>query len=69
VNEETILKQSLSDPEAFKPIYEKYFKRIFLFLLHRTGDKEIAADLAQQVFIKARTGLSKFQFWRLPFLF
>ena len=67
VNEEAILKQSLSDSEAFKPIYEKYFKKIFLFLLHRTGDKEIAADLAQQVFIKALTGLSKFQFRGLPF--
>jgi RNA polymerase sigma-70 factor, ECF subfamily len=67
LNEEAILKQSLTDSEAFKPIYEKYFKKIFLFLLHRTGEKETAADLAQQVFLKALTGLSKFQFRGLPF--
>lgn len=65
--EEEILKQSLTDSEAFRTIYEKYFKKIILFLLYRLAEREIAADLAQQVFYKALTGLSKFQFRGLPF--
>lgn len=61
------LLQSQTDPQAFRPIYQKYFKRIFLFILHRVGDKSTAADLTQQVFLKALAGLSKFQFRGLPF--
>jgi RNA polymerase sigma-70 factor, ECF subfamily len=66
-NEEVIIKQSQTDSEAFRPLYEKYYKRLFLFLLHRTGERESAADLCQQVFLKALKGLSKFQFRGLPF--
>ena len=66
-NEEDVLTRSRTDPEAFKPIYTKYFKKIFLFVLHRVGEKQISADITQQVFLKALTGLSKFQFKGLPF--
>ena len=53
VNEELILKQSLSDSEAFKPIYEKYFKNIFLFLLHHTSENEKSTNLTQRGFTTA----------------
>ena len=66
-NEEDILQRSRTDPEAFKSIYTKYFKKIFLFVLHRIGEKQISADITQQVFLKALMGLSKFQFKGLPF--
>src|SRR5579859_15710 len=62
-----LLKQSVSDPEAFRSIYEKYFKKIFAFVFHRVGDKMTTADITQQVFIKAWMGLSKFQFRGVPF--
>jgi RNA polymerase sigma-70 factor (ECF subfamily) len=67
LDEEAIIRQSVTDPESFRPLYEKYFKKIFLFLYHRLGDKETAADIAQQVFLKALRGLSKFQHKGLPF--
>jgi RNA polymerase sigma-70 factor, ECF subfamily len=67
VDEELIIKRSQSDPEAFKPLYEKYFKKIFLFIFHRVGDKELTADLTQQAFLKALKGISKFQLRGLPF--
>ena len=51
LNEETdeiaILIKSKSNPQAFKPIYQKYYKKIFLFILHRIGDKTTTADLTQ----------------------
>ncbi len=62
-----ILELSKTDPEAFRPIYEKYFKKIFLFVLHRVGDRQSSADITQQVFLKALSGLPKFQFRGLPF--
>lgn len=66
-NEESLIRKSQSDPEAFRPLYEKYFKRIFLFVHHRIGDKALTADITSQVFLKALTNLSKFQFRGLPF--
>ena len=67
VDEEVILRRSQADPEVFRLMYEKYYKKLFLFILHRTGEKETTADLTQQVFLKALTGLGKFQFRGLPF--
>jgi RNA polymerase sigma-70 factor, ECF subfamily len=65
--EESLIQQSKADPEAFRGIYEKYFKRIFLFVLHRVGDKQLAADIASQVFLKALLNIGKFKFRGLPF--
>jgi RNA polymerase sigma-70 factor (ECF subfamily) len=66
-DEENIILRAQQDPQAFRPLYEKYFRKIFLFVVHRLGDKEHAADVAQQVFFKALTGIKKYQFRGLPF--
>jgi RNA polymerase sigma-70 factor (ECF subfamily) len=55
------------DPQAFKPLYEKYFKRIFLFVHHRVNDKAISADLTSQTFLKALVNVSHFKFVGVPF--
>jgi RNA polymerase sigma-70 factor, ECF subfamily len=65
--EESLILKSQADPQAFKALYEKYFKRIFLFILHRVGDKQLASDLSSQVFLKALLHLKKFTFRGLPF--
>jgi RNA polymerase sigma-70 factor (ECF subfamily) len=67
VNEEDAIRKSISDPNAFRPLYELYFKRIFLFVLHRVGEKDIAADLTQQVFLNALLNIRKYEFRGLPF--
>jgi RNA polymerase sigma-70 factor, ECF subfamily len=64
--EQIIIARCQSDPEAFRPIYEKYFKRIFLFVLHRVADKALASDLTSQVFLKALTHLKTYKFRGLP---
>ena len=68
IQEENILRQSQIDPQAFKPIYEKYFKKVYLFAYRRMGDRELAADITQQVFLKALKSISRFQFRGVPFL-
>ena len=65
--EHEVLKQSIKDHAAFRPIYEKYFKDIFLFILRRVGDRQVSADITQQVFLKALTQLGNFQFRGVPF--
>jgi RNA polymerase sigma-70 factor (ECF subfamily) len=67
LNEEEVIKKAQGNPENFRPLYEKYFRKIFLFILHRVSDKEISADLTSQVFLKALTNLSKYSFKGLPF--
>lgn len=67
MDDEKLIRQSQIDPEAFKPLYEKYFRRIFLFVHHRVGDKDTTADITSQVFLKALLSLRKFQFKGLPF--
>ena len=61
-DEEHMILRSQTDPEAFRPLYEKYFKRIFLFVLHRVEDKSLAADITSQVFLKALIHIKRFKF-------
>jgi RNA polymerase sigma-70 factor, ECF subfamily len=65
--EENVILRSQTDPEAFRPLYEKYFKRIFCFVIHRVGDKQVAADITSQAFLKALLNIKKFRFRGLPF--
>jgi RNA polymerase sigma-70 factor (ECF subfamily) len=67
IDEAAIISRSQVDSEAFKPLYEKYFKRIFLFVLHRVGDKTLAGDIAAQVFLKALLNIKKYSLRGLPF--
>jgi RNA polymerase sigma-70 factor (ECF subfamily) len=67
VSEEEAIRRSLTDPEAFRVLYEAYFKRIYLFVFHRVGEKELAADITQQVFLNAMSNIHKYEFRGLPF--
>jgi RNA polymerase sigma-70 factor (ECF subfamily) len=66
-NEKLLILASQADPKAFEPLYEKYFKRIFLFIHHRINDKAITADITSQTFLKALLNLHTFKFKGLPF--
>lgn len=65
--EQRIIMEAKSKPEAFRPLYERYFKKIFLFVLHRVGDKALTADITSQVFLKALLNIKKFDFRGVPF--
>lgn len=59
--------QAKLNPAAFKPLYQRYFRNVYLFLLRRIGDTDLAGDLAQQVFLKALLGISKYEDRGIPF--
>jgi RNA polymerase sigma-70 factor, ECF subfamily len=65
--EEEAIQKAKKEPRAFRVVYEKYYKKIFLFILHRVGDKEQSADIAGQVFLKALVNLNNYTFRGLPF--
>ena len=43
---------------AFAEIYNLFFKKIYRFIFFRVGHKEVAEDLAEEVFLKAFTKIS-----------
>jgi RNA polymerase sigma factor (sigma-70 family) len=56
-----ILKLKEGDHQVFKTIYEKWSRKVFHYFLQKTGNDDVAQDLAQQVFIKLwnyRTAIS-----------
>jgi RNA polymerase sigma-70 factor, ECF subfamily len=61
------ISQAKQDPSAFRPLYEKYFKQIFLFIYHRVEDRDITVDLTSQVFLKALARIEQFNERGLPF--
>lgn len=65
--EDKLIKEAIANPDAFRPLYESYFKKVYLFVLHRVGDKDLAGDLTQQVFLSALTHLDRYQFRGFPF--
>ena len=58
--EEELIEAAQENPKAFKKLYEWYFEPIFGFVLKRVNDKDITADIAQQVFVKALTNINKY---------
>lgn len=66
-DEEDAIRKARNKPEYFRPLYEKYYKMIFLFVLRRMGEKDLTADLTSQVFLKALLNISRYNFRGLPF--
>lgn len=65
--EALLIRRATNDPEQFRSLYNKYFKEIFRYVFKRVGEKELTADLTQQVFLSALTNLGKYQFRGAPF--
>lgn len=53
-----LAKAKLGDEEAFASIYNLYFEKIYRFIYYRVGHKQVAEDLAEDVFLKAFAKLS-----------
>jgi len=53
-----LAKAKQGEEAAFGEIYNLYFQKIYRFIYYRVGNKEIAEDLAEEVFLKAFTKIS-----------
>lgn len=62
-----LVSNAQKDPQLFAPIYDQYYKPIFLFILNRIKDKETVADLTQQVFLKALVAIKHYEYKGVPF--
>ena len=50
------------DPDAFRPLYEKYREKVFASAFRILGEEHAAADLVQEVFVKIHGELRRFKF-------
>ncbi|MCU0434599.1 MAG: sigma-70 family RNA polymerase sigma factor [Bacteroidia bacterium] len=65
--EQQLVEAAKRDPVQFKPLYNLYYERIYMYIWQRMDDKEKAHDVTSQVFLKAMTNLHKYQFRGVPF--
>ncbi|WP_448575331.1 sigma-70 family RNA polymerase sigma factor [Thermomicrobium sp.] len=56
-DEELVARFRSGDREAFALLYERYVDRIYDFVVRSVRDREVAADLTQDTFLKAMQGL------------
>ena len=67
-NEEVMLiEKAQASPTAFAELYQRYQHRIYLYLRTRVTNDEDAADLTQQVFLRAFNALPGYRHLGLPF--
>jgi RNA polymerase sigma-70 factor (ECF subfamily) len=55
------------DPAHFEALYENNFYRVYAYLARRTGRRDLAEDLTQEVFRDALLNLNKFEWRGTPF--
>lgn len=60
-DEAALVRAARSDAAAFGDLYRWYLPRIYRYARSRTDGEEDAADLAQQVFLKALSGLAGYR--------
>jgi RNA polymerase sigma factor (sigma-70 family) len=58
--DEELLAATAERPEAFGVFYRRHLRPVLAYLLHRTGDREVAADLCAEVFAAALEGVDRF---------
>lgn len=65
--EQAEIRRAQRNPEAFQPLYDRYFEQIFSFVYRRTDGEELASDLTSQTFLKALQSIRKYKDRGLPF--
>ena len=65
--EVAMIEAAKKHPAAFEPLYHRYKERIYRYLFFRLRQEEDAADLTQQVFLKALSALPAYRSRGVPF--
>ena len=60
-SDEALLRATRSEPDAFAELYDRYETALVGYLLRRTGNVEVAVDLASEVFAAALAGAHRYR--------
>jgi len=61
--EKELVRQAQKAPDAFTKLYDRYYPKIFGYILRRTANLEATQDITSETFFKALKKLWQFQ-WR-----
>ncbi|MGH9145443.1 MAG: RNA polymerase sigma factor [Vicinamibacterales bacterium] len=67
-DERTLIEAAQADPARFVDLYERHFHRVYGYVIRRTGSRAEAEDITSEVFERALTNLSKFEWRGAPFI-
>jgi len=66
-DERLLIEAAQADPSKFGDLYEIHFERIYGYIAGRVRDRDMAEDLASEVFHKALANLGGYEWRGLPF--
>ncbi len=58
--EAALVAQAQADPQAFGLLYDLYVRRVYRYLLSRTGDGAVAEDITAETFLAALEALPRY---------
>lgn len=67
MEDKELISRAKKDPQIFGQIYDKYYPRIFGYILNRTGNLQLAQDITSETFFKALKKLWQFRWQNVPF--
>lgn len=67
-DEFAMIQLAKKNPENFGPLYKKYHEKIFRFVYQRMDDRDVAADVTSQIFIKAMKHIGRYEDRGVPFV-
>lgn len=66
-NEEVIVQEAKTNPEAFGRLYDMYYQPIFGYVLSRIGNVEVSKDVCSETFFQALKNINKYKPKGKPF--
>ena len=67
IDEEQLIEQAKTDPEAFGKLYELYVEKIYNYVFYRIGNQQDAEDLTAKVFHRALNHIPNYNNKGAPF--
>lgn len=67
ITDKGLIEDARQDPSKFEALYDRYFTKIFGFVLNRVNNKTDSADITSQVFLMALLNIGKYEYKGLPF--
>lgn len=60
--ERALIAQIAKNPQAFHPLYEQYFPRVFAYVAYRVDTRQEAEDLTSIIFMKVIQSIEQFDY-------
>ena len=67
LTERQLIAAAKRNPARFAPLYDIYYKQIYIFIFKKVKREEIAGDITSKVFLKALLNLDKYEDRGFPF--